>query len=112
MAKIPKYYVRPDGLHESILRINGKRKAFRGKTDTEVYNKIKAYSQAENAKPKGILFKEAADAWWKEIEPSLEHIIPSRAIVRPMSAQRPNLRNLMFLTLLPKRSMSTFANFL
>lgn len=38
MARIPKYYVRPDGLHESIIRINGKRKAFRGKTDTEVYN--------------------------------------------------------------------------
>lgn len=73
MAKIPKYYVRPDGLHESILRINGKRRAFRGKTDTEVYNKIKAYNQSEDAKPKGILFKEAADAWWKEIEPSLEH---------------------------------------
>lgn len=73
MAKIPKYYVRSDGLHESILRINGKRKAFRGKTDTEVYNKIKAYNQSEDAKPKGILFKEAADAWWKECEPRIAY---------------------------------------
>ena len=40
---IPKYYVRPDGLHESIITVNGKRKAFRGKTDREVWNKIKAY---------------------------------------------------------------------
>jgi Site-specific recombinase XerD len=73
MAKIPKYYVRSDGLHESILRVNGKRKAFRGKTDTEVYNKIKAYNQSEDAKPKGILFKEAADAWWKECEPRIAY---------------------------------------
>ena len=35
---IPKYYVRPDGLHETIIKINGKRKAFRGKTDREVWN--------------------------------------------------------------------------
>ena len=40
---IPKYYVRPDGLHETIIRINGKRKAFRGKTDREVWNKVKEY---------------------------------------------------------------------
>ena len=73
MAKIPKYYVRPDGLHESIVRINGKRKAFRGKTDTEVYNKIKAYNQAEDARPSGTAFQAAAEAWWGEIEPTLEH---------------------------------------
>lgn len=72
MARIPKYYVRPDGLHESIIRVNGKRKAFRGKTDTEVYNKIKAFNAEEAGKPKGLLFKDAADAWWKEIEPTLE----------------------------------------
>ena len=41
MARYPKYYVRPDGLHETILRINGKRKAFRGKTDKEVWEKVK-----------------------------------------------------------------------
>ena len=29
MPKYPSYYIRPDGLHETILRINGKRKAFR-----------------------------------------------------------------------------------
>ena len=40
---IPKYYVRPDGLHETIIKINGKRKAFRGKTDREVWQKVKAY---------------------------------------------------------------------
>ena len=49
MPKIPKYYVRPDGLHETILRFTlpdgtKKRKAFRGKTDKEVWEKIKAYN--------------------------------------------------------------------
>ncbi|WP_312611326.1 tyrosine-type recombinase/integrase [Oscillibacter sp.] len=73
MPKIPHYYVRPDGLHESILRINGKRKAFRGKTDTEVYNKIKAYNQTADEHSKEVLFSAAADAWWEEIEPTLEH---------------------------------------
>ena len=67
---IPKYYVRPDGLHESIITVNGKRKAFRGKTDREVWNKIKAY-RAEAEKPKTLPFSDVAHAWWNEIEPTL-----------------------------------------
>ena len=47
MPKYPSYYVRPDGLHETILRINGKRKAFRGKTDKEVWEKVKAFDRAQ-----------------------------------------------------------------
>lgn len=74
MAKYPKYYVRPDGLHETIIRINGKRKAFRGKTDREVWEKVKAFdrsaAKAEAERP--ITFAEIADAWWTEIEPTLE----------------------------------------
>ena len=45
MPKYPSYYIRPDGLHETILRINGKRKAFRGKTDKEVWEKVKAFDR-------------------------------------------------------------------
>lgn len=67
---IPKYYVRPDGLHESIITVNGKRKAFRGKTDREVWNKIKTY-RAESEKPKTVPFESVAHAWWNEIEPTL-----------------------------------------
>ena len=67
---IPKYYVRPDGLHEAIITVNGKRKAFRGKTDREVWNKIKAY-RAEAEKPKTVPFESVAHAWWNEIEPTL-----------------------------------------
>lgn len=78
MPKITKYYVRPDGLHESIITVTlpdgtKKRKAFRGKTDTEVFNKIKAYNQQADERPSGVLFRVEADAWWKEIEPTLEH---------------------------------------
>ena len=43
--KKSKYYVRPDGLHESIRTINGKRVAFRGKTDREVDRKILEYRE-------------------------------------------------------------------
>ena len=45
MAKKPKYYVRPDGLHEAIRVINGKRVPFRGKTDAEVEQKMIAYKE-------------------------------------------------------------------
>ena len=78
MPRIPKYYVRPDGLHESIIKVSMpdgtmKRKAFRGKTDTEVYNKIKAYSREAESHPEGVLFRVEARAWWNAIEPTLEH---------------------------------------
>lgn len=55
-----KYYVRPDGLHESIRVINGKRVAFRGKTDREVDKKILGYQ--EEAK-KGRKVKDISDEW-------------------------------------------------
>lgn len=78
MPKIPKYYVRPDGLHETIIRVElpdgtKKRKAFRGKTDKEVWEKIKSYNAEVDAKSAGLLFTEAADAWWEEIEGTIEH---------------------------------------
>lgn len=41
-----KYYVRPDGLHESIRTINGKRVPFRGRSDREVDKKILEYKEA------------------------------------------------------------------
>ena len=56
MARYPKYYIRPDGLHETILRINGKRKAFRGKTDKEVWEKVKAFDR-EQAKQEAMEIK-------------------------------------------------------
>lgn len=79
MAKYPKYYVRPDGLHETIIRINGKRKAFRGKTDREVWEKVKAFdrtaaeAKAQQAAKEATTFAALADRWWDEIEPTLEH---------------------------------------
>lgn len=74
MAKYPSYYVRPDGLHETIIRVNGKRKAFRGKTDREVWEKVKAFDRSQAAKPlEKTTFAQVADAWWTEIEPTLAH---------------------------------------
>lgn len=60
MPKKPKYYVRPDGLHESIRNIDGKRVAFRGKTDAEVERKMIEY-RARAAQ--GRLFKDVAEEW-------------------------------------------------
>lgn len=74
MAKYPSYYVRPDGLHETIIRVNGKRKAFRGKTDREVWEKVKAFDRSQAAKqPEKTTFAQVADAWWTEIEPTLAY---------------------------------------
>ncbi|WP_312281980.1 hypothetical protein [Oscillibacter sp.] len=55
-----KYYVRPDGLHESIKTINGKRVPFRGKSDREVDRKILAYKEVAS---KGRKVKDIAKEW-------------------------------------------------
>lgn len=90
MAKIPHYYVRSNGLHESIIRLNEKRRAFHGHTDAEVYNKIKAYHAEAATKSAEAFFKDTADTWWAEIEPTLEHTTLLRAANLPISARRSN----------------------
>lgn len=60
MAKKEKYYKRPDGLFEAIRTVNGKRKAFRGKTCREVDKKILEYQRELEL---GRLFPEIADEW-------------------------------------------------
>ena len=64
-SKKGKHYVRPDGLHEAVRTINGKRVAFRGKTDREVDRKILEYQQEA---AKGRRFPEVADEWEREHE--------------------------------------------
>lgn len=56
-------YRRPDGLYEKVLKINGKRVAFRAKTEDEVFEKILNYQDKQE---KGITFAEAADLWYDE----------------------------------------------
>lgn len=58
-----KYYVRPDGLHETIRTINGKRVAFRGKTDAEVDRKMLAYREEQ---AKGREMSVIIDEWYAE----------------------------------------------
>lgn len=66
--KKPKYYVRPDGLHEAIRVINGKRIAFRGWSDSEVEQKMIAYQERQE---KGPLFSEIAEKWYDDHMPTL-----------------------------------------
>ena len=65
MKNKSKYYVRPDGIHESIRTINGKRVAFRGKSDREVDKKILEYKQELK---NGRKFSVIADEWEREHE--------------------------------------------
>ena len=65
MGQKAKYYVRPDGIHEAIRTINGRRVAFRGKTDREVDRKILEYQAEEE---RGRLFPAVADEWEREHE--------------------------------------------
>ena len=67
MAK-NKYYVRPDGLHESIRTIDGKRVAFRGRTDREVDRKILEYRERS---ARGRTVRELVEAWQRDREPKL-----------------------------------------
>lgn len=53
-------YRRPDGLYEKIITINGKRKAFRGKTEKEVTKKILEYQEDIEA---GAYFNDIVDEW-------------------------------------------------
>ena len=68
MTKKSKYYVRKDGLHESIRTINGKRVAFRGKTDREVDRKILEYREKLE---RGRTVKEVCDEWQRAREPEI-----------------------------------------
>lgn len=65
--KQPKYYVRPDGLHEAIRIIDGKRVAFRGKTDAEVEKKMLAWNGEQREKTR---FSQVAKDWWNAMEPT------------------------------------------
>lgn len=68
--KKPKYYVRPDGIHEAIRVIDGKRVAFRGKTDAEVERKMLVWRGEQKEKTR---FKTVAEAWWDVHEPTLAY---------------------------------------
>lgn len=70
MAKKSKYYVRPDGLHEAIRRINGKRVVFRGKTDAEVERKMLQWHDQQIERTR---FTKVADEWWEQHEPTLAY---------------------------------------
>lgn len=101
MAKKQKYYLRPDGLRESIRTIGGKRVAFRGKTDREIDRKILEYREEVK---KGRKFPVIADQWEEEHEKKisestrkvyayavkrLKKAFPGLASeVRPMDVQR------------------------
>lgn len=53
-------YQRPDGLFERFVFLDGKRVAFRAKSETEVYKKIAAYEEKQAA---GRTFKEVSEEW-------------------------------------------------
>lgn len=64
-------YQRPDGLFEKIVTIDGRRVAFRGKTEKEVTHKMLAYQEKKEL---GRTFQEVAEEWqelhWSEIQPT------------------------------------------
>ena len=82
MAKKSKYYVRPDGLHEAIRMIGGKRVAFRGKTDADVERKMIEYSEKQN---KGKLFADVV-AEWHEIHSNGVSFSTIRAYSAPIKS--------------------------
>lgn len=68
--KKKKMYQRPDGLFEQIKTINGKRVAFRGKTEKEVTDKMIQYQEEQE---KGPLFREVAEKWWYNTVEEVEY---------------------------------------
>ena len=64
-------YQRPDGLFEKVIVIDGKRQAFRGKTEADVFKKL---AEFQGKKEKGALFNDVAGQWkeihWEQITPN------------------------------------------
>lgn len=61
--KKEKFYRRKDGLYEKIMMIDGKRVAFRSKTEEGVFEKIRNYEERQSTGP---MFVEVAEAWYDE----------------------------------------------
>lgn len=70
IAKKKKYYIRPDGLHETIRIINGRRIAFRGHTDAEVERKMLEF---KGEIERGPLFKDVIEDWDKIHTPTIAY---------------------------------------
>ncbi len=68
-----KLYRRKDGLYEKIIKIDGKRVAFRAQKEADVYKKISEYEAKKEAGP---LFTEVADEWhtehWESLSPTTQ----------------------------------------
>lgn len=62
------YYLRKDGLYEKVVRIDGKRVAFRSKDWREIDKKMLAYKKEVN---EGPFFKEIAEEWMEQHFPTL-----------------------------------------
>lgn len=66
-------YLRSDGLYEKILRIDGKRVAFRAKTEEAVFQKILKYEEKQE---NGYKFSEVAEMWekdnWETLSPTTQ----------------------------------------
>lgn len=62
MGKKAKYYRRPDGLYETIRKIDGKRVPFRGRTCAEVDRKMLEYTQERE---KGRFMPVIVEEWYK-----------------------------------------------
>lgn len=82
MPKKSKYYIRPDGLHEAIRTIDGKRVAFRGKTDAEVERKMIAFREL---KQRGKLFADVVEEW-RELHDKEVSFATMRAYTAPTKA--------------------------
>lgn len=67
---VQKMYRRPDGLYEKIIIIDGKRKAFRGKSEKEVTQKIAKYNVEQE---QGPLFEKVVDDWEAECYPTIKY---------------------------------------
>lgn len=62
---------RADGLYQEVIKVNGKKKYFYGRTKAEVLRKIQEY---QGEVERGRLFKDVAEEWWEEHE---KDVVPS-----------------------------------
>lgn len=74
--KAGRLYQRPDGLFEKVITIDGKRVAFRAKTEAAVFDKILNYQAEQKNLEQGLQFCEVAEMWhddhWESLSPTTQ----------------------------------------
>lgn len=68
MPKSSRYTVRKNGLLQTVVTVSGKRHTFYARSDREMAHKLMEFREETDS---GMFFREVAEEWWMQHEPTL-----------------------------------------